>query len=550
MATGSFLGRWLLAGSLIVTAGAVPARAALLTVTDCGDTTPGGTAGQLRRLITDAGAGDIIVIPACTITLTGAPDEDANAGGDLDVTKSLILLGAGAGRTILDGGGIDRVLDVNPGGLLGVAVTIAGVTIRNGQRGPIPDGVGGGVRSAGTLAIVDSTVSHNTAVVAFGSACGHGGGIYSTGTLTVVGSTVDNNFCTGIVNTGGHLLITRSTLRDNVGGSVSNGGVAAIVDTTISVPQIPSFMRREPGVHSGGPLLLSHSTIGPVRDPIPPFPPTLGIGTGPTGSLTLASTIVALPCDLAPGTASSRYSLAASPTCGLGGPGDISGVDPLLGPLRVNGGPTATFALLAGSPAIDAGDPAGCPPTDQRGVARPQDGDLTGTAACDIGAFEAQPRFVVTGTGVGGGPHVRGFHPGTGAEVFSLFPFDPGFLGGVRVAVGDVTGDGVPDVVVAAGVGGGPHVRVLDGAALLGGQAVEVTSFFPYDPGFTGGVLVAVGDVDGDGRADIITGTGPGGGPHVRAFDGLTGAPLAGPIASFFPYDPGFTGGAFVAGGP
>jgi hypothetical protein len=183
-------------------------------------------------------------------------------------------------------------------------------------------------------------------------------------------------------------------------------------------------------------------------------------------------------------------------------------------------------------------------------VARPQDGDLTGAAACDIGAFEARPRFVATGTGVGGGPHVRGFHPATGAEVFGFFPFDPGFLGGVRVAVGDVTGDGVPDVVAGAGPGGGPHVRVFDGAALLAGQAVEVTSFFAYAGGFTGGVVVAVADVDGDGRADVITGTGPGGGPHVRVFDGTTGAPLTGPLASFFPYDPGFTGGAFVAGAP
>jgi hypothetical protein len=79
---------------------------------------------------------------------------------------------------------------------------------------------------------------------------------------------------------------------------------------------------------------------------------------------------------------------------------------------------------------------------------------------------------------------------------------------------------------------------------------VEVTSFFAYAGGFTGGVVVAVADVDGDGRADVITGTGPGGGPHVRVFDGTTGAPLTGPLASFFPYDPGFTGGAFVAGAP
>ena len=59
--------------------------------------------------------------------------------------------------------------------------------------------------------------------------------------------------------------------------------------------------------------------------------------------------------------------------------------DPLLGPLQNNGGPTDTQALGAGSPAIDAGDPATCSATDQRGVARPQ------RARCDIGAFEYVP---------------------------------------------------------------------------------------------------------------------------------------------------------------
>src|SRR5439155_6274327 len=76
-------------------------------------------------------------------------------------------------------------------------------------------------------------------------------------------------------------------------------------------------------------------------------------------------------------------------TCLLAGAGDIENADPLLGPLQDNGGATQTHALLAGSPAIDAGDNNGCPGTDQRGIARPVDANSDGVAICDIGAFEA-----------------------------------------------------------------------------------------------------------------------------------------------------------------
>ena len=84
----------------------------------------------------------------------------------------------------------------------------------------------------------------------------------------------------------------------------------------------------------------------------------------------------------------------------MGGSAEITGQDPKLGPLTNNGGPTETRALLHGSPAIDAGNPAtpgsggnACEATDQRGVARPQDGDAGGVATCDIGAFErSRPR--------------------------------------------------------------------------------------------------------------------------------------------------------------
>src|SRR5262245_23030014 len=134
------------------------------------------------------------------------------------------------------------------------------------------------------------------------------------------------------------------------------------------------------------------------------------------------------------------------------------------------------------------------------------------------------PAAILAATaGPGGGPHVRVFDA-DGTQVAGLFAYDPAFRGGVRLATGDVTGDGVDDLVVAPGAGIGPRVKVFDGAALLNGTVTELGRSFAFAPRFAGGVSVAVGDVTGDGRADVVAGAGPGGGPHVRVFDGATGA--------------------------
>src|SRR5207248_2010959 len=145
---------------------------------------------------------------------------------------------------------------------------------------------------------------------------------------------------------------------------------------------------------------------------------------------------------------------------------------------------------------------------------------------------------LITGAGQGGGPNVRvfSFNPTTGAVsmLANFFPYDPGFGGGVFVAAGVLDGDGVDEVITGAGPGGGPHV-----SAFAGPGVSPAASFFAYDAGFAGGVAVAGGDLGGNGAAKIVTGAGPGGGPHVRVFD-AAGAPTA---ISFFPYDPGFAGG-------
>lgn len=164
------------------------------------------------------------------------------------------------------------------------------------------------------------------------------------------------------------------------------------------------------------------------------------------------------------------------------------------------------------------------------GGVRVATGDINGDGLADF----------VTGAGPGAGPHVKVFSGATGAELRSFFAFDPGFAGGVFVAAGDVDGDGQADIVTGAGAGATPHVKVFSGAT--GG---ELRSFFAFDAGFAGGVSVGAGDVNGDGHADLITGAGAGGVPHVKVFDGVTGAVLW----SFFAYDAGFSGGVYVGAG-
>jgi Tol biopolymer transport system component len=166
---------------------------------------------------------------------------------------------------------------------------------------------------------------------------------------------------------------------------------------------------------------------------------------------------------------------------------------------------------------------------------------------------------VLTGAGLGGGPHVRSL-ASTGAvdPAKTFFAYDATFGGGVTVAQGDLDGDGVPEVITGAGPGDPPLVRVFSGARSTHGgdgyvRPIELASFYAYDARFRGGVAVAVADVTGDGIGDIITGAGPGAGPHVRVFQ-ASAASTSGPMsiseyASFFAYDPAFRGGVRVGAG-
>jgi hypothetical protein len=154
-------------------------------------------------------------------------------------------------------------------------------------------------------------------------------------------------------------------------------------------------------------------------------------------------------------------------------------------------------------------------------------------------AVPTKPMPVRYAVGAGGGDPLVTVYGRNHTRLFRFRAYDQPIPGGVRVATGDVTGDGVKDVVTAPGPGAPPNVRVFDGRT-----GRRVASFLAYTSTFTGGVFVAVGDVNRDGRADVITGPDVGAQPMVKAF---SGADLTSTLRSFSAYATGFKGGVRVA---
>lgn len=136
-----------------------------------------------------------------------------------------------------------------------------------------------------------------------------------------------------------------------------------------------------------------------------------------------------------------------------------------------------------------------------------------------------------------GGPQVT-ILSATGRLLGSFFAYDKKLRGGVNVAIGDVDGDGQDEIVTGPGPSMEPMIKIFSMGGIL------KNSFLAYDKNFKGGVSVAIGDVNGDGKSEIVTGPGAGGGPHIRTFN-HTGQV----ISNFFAYDKSYRGGVRVSVG-
>ena len=403
------------------------ARAATFVVNDTADvpdaapgdavceTAAGNGTCTLRAAVMEANAlpgPDVVTLPAGTYALTRQlewTDPDTQADGDLDVTESLDLVGAGATTTAIQSYNFfdelfqpHRILDV----AAGTIVAVSGVAIRGG----LVFANGGGIANAGNLTLSDCVLQDNFAGFPEDY---DGGGIANaaTGTLSVSRCTFANNRARnggGIANAGTASL-EKTTIDYNVavtGGGAANSGTLTIAngtisgnDTTVDLVDLDTYGGFGAAIADyGGLATLEHVTVANSTVADADFDGTLGTGAGlgvaagvATAGYVLRDTIVwgstgpsggsTGDCGT-PAPTSLGHNIDGDGTCLLTGIGDLPSTDPGLGPLGDYGGPTQTHAIAPGSPPADAGDAGACPSTDQRGVPRPQG------AGCDIGAYE------------------------------------------------------------------------------------------------------------------------------------------------------------------
>jgi len=372
-----------------------------LTVT--ASTFTGDAAGGEGTAVTSSGQGDgggISFEATGTLTVTGSTFTGDTAGGN-----------GGAGISSSQGGG--GAIDVF--GAVTVAIADSNFTGNtaggNGGSGTSSaSGEGGAVETFGddTVAIADSTFTDNKAGGNGGSgeatAEGDGGAIEFIGKgaedrLTITGSTFSGDQAGGSSGTG-------LSGGEGGGGAISTFGKGSVTLTndTLEGNSVGGPIGATSGAGVAGGGLESDLAATLLNDTLDGNAVIGASGTGGnistfSASVTLKNTIVAggaaasgPNCAGTVTSAGHNIEETAPSQCGLSAAlGDLIGVNPLLGALQFNGGPTQTQALLPGSPAIKAGDNNGCPPTDQRGVGRPQG------PACDIGAYEVAPPGVSTG---------------------------------------------------------------------------------------------------------------------------------------------------------
>lgn len=315
------------------------------------------------------------------------------------VTRSLSIHGAGPAKTHLDAGGSGRVLKVERGAV----VRLSGATLRNGRTYMELEKDGAGIWNLGELTIVDCVVTGNIAA-------DDGGGIRNEGRLQINRCSITGNQATGWGGAGGGLynpalggpdagaVIRNSTIdhnsASNNGGGIWNDGRVELINCTISGNRAGA---TGGAIRNNGTMRIRSCTI------VDNIAVARGGGVCDFETTISSSTIIARNwAQAAPDwdgiLRSGGHNLLQDPVgCQIDGdaPGDIVAENPLLGPLKHNGGPTQTHALLRRSPAIDAGGPRPVGivglETDQRGERRVQDGNGDSEAVADIGAYERLP---------------------------------------------------------------------------------------------------------------------------------------------------------------
>ncbi|MFO0806899.1 MAG: pre-peptidase C-terminal domain-containing protein [Gemmataceae bacterium] len=210
---------------------------------------------------------------------------------------------------------------------------------------------------------------------------------------------------------------------------------------------------------------------------------------------------------------------------------------------RLIGYPQFSVATGAGATQVRFFDPDGTQRSSQQvfpglpGGVRTTSADFNGDGVAEL----------VVGTGPGGPTFVRVFDGVSGQVIFETAPFEAAFVGGIYVSAGDVTGDGLADLVITPDEGGGPRVSIFSGGANFG----LIANFYGIDDSnFRGGARAAIGDFNGDGVGDLVVAAGFGGGPRVAVFNGnsLTGTPTR-LFGDFYIFEEALRNGAFVSAG-